>query len=201
LTPRGEAGAFCIMAQAKKNDTGKTKNHGGGHRTKVTPELIDKFLTILSDNGGIVVDAAKDVGVARKNLYDKRESDPLFRKRWNQAVDRGIEILEDEAKRRASEGTEEPVFYMGRIVGTVRRKSDYLMGLLLKGHRPRYRKESEGSFSVDFSGLAQLFEGIDTGAIRRLLDALRNGNRKKGASKVASRNSGASNNKRSTSRL
>ena len=128
---------------SKQNKNNRRGNNGGGHRTKLTPQLLGKFLSILADNGGIVSDACKAVGVARRSIYDKRDADPQFKADWEQAVDRGVDILEDEAKRRAAEGTEEPIFYQGEIVATIKKKSDYLMALLLKGHRTRYKERHE----------------------------------------------------------
>lgn len=45
--------------------------------------------------------------------------------------------LEAEARRRALEGTEEPVYQGGLLVGTKRVYSDSLMALLLKGRRKK----------------------------------------------------------------
>ena len=50
------------------------------------------------------------------------------------------DTLEAEARRRAIEGVEEPVFHKGEQVGTLRKYSDVLLIFLLKGARPeRYR--------------------------------------------------------------
>lgn len=190
LTPRGGTSGLFDMAKLKKNSKSKPKNHKGGHRTKITPALIDKFITLLANNGGIVVDAANDVGIARNTLYDRRADDEGFRERWDEAIDRGVEVLEDAAKRRALEGDEEPVYHQGMVVGTVHRRSDYLMGLLLKGYRSRFRTQThevDANVRVGIDGIAELFEGIETAAIKGVLKALQNGNHKKGKAPVVSR--------------
>jgi len=88
--------------------------------------------------GGIVCDAAKDLKISRTALYDKKKRNREFSRRWDEAVDRGIEVIEDEAKRRALIGAEEPVYYQGKVVGCIHRKSDYCLGMILKAHRRKY---------------------------------------------------------------
>lgn len=113
------------------------------HKTKLTQKLIGKFLELLANNGGIVQDAAKDLNISRTALYNKRNRETKFKEIWDEAVDRGIDLLEDEAKRRALNGTEEPIFYEGEMVGTKRYYSDYLTAFILKGHRPKYKERHE----------------------------------------------------------
>ena len=50
---------------------------------------------------------------------------------------RGRGCLEDEARRRAVDGVDEPVFQQGKQVGTIRKHSDTLLIFLLKGIRPQ----------------------------------------------------------------
>ena len=47
-----------------------------------------------------------------------------------------LQAAEDEAFRRAVEGTEEPVYHKGKVCGSVRRYSDGLLTLLLKAGDP-----------------------------------------------------------------
>jgi hypothetical protein len=64
-----------------------------------------------------------------------------------------VQVLEDEAVRRASEGVDEPVFYKGEQCGTIRRYSDSLMMLLLKGHLPsRYREAAATNIAMSGGG-------------------------------------------------
>jgi hypothetical protein len=42
-------------------------------------------------------------------------------------------MLEAEARRRAVQGWDEPVFHQGRKVGTIRKYSDRMLEILLKG--------------------------------------------------------------------
>lgn len=56
-------------------------------------------------------------------------------------MDLGSDALEDEAIRRASQGTLKPVFYQGVQCGEVREYSDTLMMFMLKARRPERFKE------------------------------------------------------------
>lgn len=67
-----------------------------------------------------------------------------YKKAFAAAQDVAAQILEDEAVRRATEGTLEPVFYQGIKCGAVRRYSDGLMQFLLRGFRPqKYSSKAE----------------------------------------------------------
>jgi hypothetical protein len=94
--------------------------------------------------------AAKVAGIDRSTAYLWRRTDEEFRKQWADAVEEGIDLLEDEAKRRGIEGVLKPVYYMGEVVGEVREYSDALLALLLKGLRasvyaPNNRVELTGA--------------------------------------------------------
>lgn len=79
--------------------------------------------------------------LSRVAVYDWRAADPQFASEWDEAVEFGTEELEEEARRRAYEGVDEPVFYQGTECGTVRKYSDTLLIFLLKGRRPdKYRE-------------------------------------------------------------
>lgn len=75
-------------------------------------------------------------GLARSTVYRWRNKDPRFARAWDEALERGIGALEDEALRRAMEGQEEPVFYKGEVCGSVRKPSDTLLIFMLRARRP-----------------------------------------------------------------
>lgn len=110
-----------------------------GVPSKFTPEVRQKFLERLSENGGIVTDAAMVAGVVRNTCYEYRDADPEFRAAWEKALEVGHQRLEDEAKRRAFVGYDEDVYYQGQVVGKVRRYSDFLMTRILGARIPAYR--------------------------------------------------------------
>ena len=72
-----------------------------------------------------------------------------FLKAFEEAKIIAGEILEAEAIERATVGTPEPVYYRGRVVGYITRKSDTLLIFLLKGLMPeKYRDRWEGEVKV-----------------------------------------------------
>lgn len=105
------------------------------HRTKLTTRARMVFLAHLRQTAN-VTEAAQMINMARRSLYDARERDPEFAKQWDDAVEEATDALEREARRRAVEGWDEPVFYKGQLQGYIRRYSDRMLELLLRAHRP-----------------------------------------------------------------
>ena len=120
------------------------------NRTLRTPQRArDAFMAAL-DRGMTVSGACKAASMGRSTAYGLRATDEAFAKAWNEAIDTGTDVLEDEAFRRACEGVVEPIISGGRQVldgegkpMTLRRYSDSLMVTLLKARRPeRFRERS-----------------------------------------------------------
>ncbi len=110
-----------------------------------TPEKEGAFLEALSTNGVKVARACQDTGVVRRTVYEWRAEDAGFAERWDRAVQQGTDALEDEALRRAHDGTDKPVFHQGRQVGTTREYSDTLLIFMLKARRPDRFKDRVAS--------------------------------------------------------
>src|SRR5690349_20966768 len=89
-----------------------------------------KFLDGLRMHG-MVTQAAIEAGIHRNTAYFERQRDPEFAKEWEEALDRGVDMLEDVAKKRAFEG------------------SDVLLIFLLKAHRPEKYREIARSIQVN----------------------------------------------------
>jgi hypothetical protein len=96
----------------------------------------DAFLAHLAETG-ILSDAAAAAGVDRSNVWRRRQDDAEFAQAVEQALDMAADKLEAEARRRALEGVEEPVYQGGQLVGTRTVYSDSLLALLLKGRRKK----------------------------------------------------------------
>lgn len=130
-------------------------------KNRPTPNRKAAFLRVLSETGN-VTRAARETGLSRSTAMRHRAKDPAFAEAWAEALDVGADALEAEARRRAVEGVERPVF--GRVatgldgqVGVVREYSDTLLIFLLKGCRPeKYRERREisatthGKITVDY---------------------------------------------------
>ena len=104
-------------------------------RTIRTPKKREIFLDVLAGGGSVTL-ASATAGIGRQRVYEWRQDDANFATEWDVAIEAGTDVLEDEARRRAVEGVEEPVFFQGNTVGHVRRYSDTLLIFLLKGRRP-----------------------------------------------------------------
>jgi hypothetical protein len=117
------------------------------NRTKQTDERVERFLTALSE-GGSVTKAAEQAGIGRRTVYDWKATDPEFAALFEDAWQRGIAALEDEAVRRAYQGVQRPVFSKGVQVGSVTEYSDSLLMFLLKSRDPRFRDKT----SVEMTG-------------------------------------------------
>ena len=130
--------------------------------TKVTPEKRAKFLSILAECGN-VTRAAEESECGRIMLYKIKSQDEEFSAAWEEAADIGAKRLEDEARRRAVEGWQDPVWHQGQQVGTVRKYSDTLLICLLKAHHPeKYADRSKtdttvnGNLSVDVDVISSI---------------------------------------------
>lgn len=113
--------------------------------------------------------SANFAGVNRRTVYTERGNSETFREAWDDAVEEGMDFLEEEARRRAYEGTLKPVYQRGDKVGEIREFSDTLMIFLLKGRRPdvygdRVKQEVTGKgggpVQHDIAGSFNLAEDI-----------------------------------------
>ena len=96
------------------------------------------FLEKIAEDGNFSR-ACRLAGLDRAGVYSVIRKDPEFNDRYQDALEQATDVLEAEARRRALEGTEEPVFFQGAECGKVRKYSDSLMALMLKANRPKYR--------------------------------------------------------------
>lgn len=95
----------------------------------------------LADCGNITKSCEK-IGISRVTPYLWRDKDEEFKKAWEEAEWIAAGLLEEEARRRALEGWDEPVYQGGDLIGTIRKYSDTLAIFLLKGLKPeRYREK------------------------------------------------------------
>lgn len=142
---------------------GPVKAKAGTIGTDPTRDARDKFIQHLCVTGNISA-SARYAGVSRSTVHRWRDADPVFAELWADAEEEGVDALEQEARRRATEGDEEYVVSMGQLVKdpetgaflTTRKRSDTLMTLLLKAHRPeKYRERHDvkntGTISINIT--------------------------------------------------
>jgi hypothetical protein len=115
-------------------------------KLKLTEARRAVFLKALSDTGSVST-AVAVAGTSRTRVYELRKADPAFASAWEEAEEIAADGLEEEARRRAVEGVEEPLVSAGKLVRDdngrpmlVRRYSDNLLLALIKARRPPPRE-------------------------------------------------------------
>lgn len=138
----------------------------------------------------VIAHACKAVGIERSTAYRAREADEAFAEAWDSAVEDGVDRAEQEAFRRAVVGFEEPVIDKGRLAYryeryedeegaehyrlqldannqpiplTVRKHSDALLALYLKGRRKKVYAERTEVTGADGGPVQQSQVVIATG--------------------------------------
>lgn len=91
---------------------------------------------------GNVSEALRLAKASRAWVYERRQTDADFADVFNEARACGLEVLRDEAHRRAYGGILEPVFYQGEEVAKVRKYSDTLLMFLIKQSDPTFREHA-----------------------------------------------------------
>ncbi len=123
-----------------------------------------KFLDALAEHG-IVGEAARAASLhshrgCLATFYREREADPEFAKAWDEALDLARASIEYELHRRAVEGVEKPVFYLGKEIGSVTEYSDSLLLARIRKldpeYRPQQRIEHAGTVKIKPLGLDEL---------------------------------------------
>lgn len=118
---------------------GRTGRYPKG--TKTPTPVQRAFLDAYAQMGNITA-AAKAAGVDPCNHRKNWVKDPVYLELFREADEQATEILEAEAIRRASRGTDKPIFHKGKQVGSVREYSDPLLMFLLKARRPAVYREN-----------------------------------------------------------
>lgn len=90
---------------------------------------------------GIVSRVCTNLKISPAMIYAARNTDEDFAKAWDQAIQQSFVVLEDEARRRAFEGTLRPVYQQGMKVGEVREFSDTLAQTFLRAGKPEAYSE------------------------------------------------------------
>jgi len=114
---------------------------------QTTVQQKNRFLGIYK-NCGIITRACTEADVGRRTFYDWLEQDPAFATAFEDAREEATDLLEEEARRRGYEGVDEPVFYQGVLVSTVRKYSDTLLIFMLKANREKFRDKVQAEVEV-----------------------------------------------------
>jgi hypothetical protein len=110
-----------------------------GYPPNVVAAKKASFLEAIR-NGATRTLACEKAAIDKATARAWERKDPEFEKAVKEAWESGTDVLEDEAKRRAVDGVEEPVYQKGLQVGFVRKYSDTLLIFLLKSRSDRFRR-------------------------------------------------------------
>lgn len=94
-------------------------------------KLQDQFLEKLEQTANVTL-ACKKTKIARRTVYNWISTDETFKVKYEDAQRLAVDLLEDEARRRAFNGVREPVYQGGKRVGYITKYSDTLIIFLLK---------------------------------------------------------------------
>jgi hypothetical protein len=95
-----------------------------------------------------VTGVARRAGHDRSKFYELLRSDEEFAEAWKQAVEAGIDVIEDEVTRYATEGWDEETYdESGNLVRRVRRRDARLLA-----HVREWRRPPETSVDVTVGG-------------------------------------------------
>lgn len=102
---------------------------------EMTPGRAQAVLDAVA-TGSEDKEACEWAGISVATLRRRQKSDPEFAAAYAEARQTRIEVYRGEARRRALEGWEEPVFFRGQQVGAVRKFSDRMLEVLLRAEDP-----------------------------------------------------------------
>lgn len=117
----------------------------------------------------VVSRACAAVGIERSTAYRAADNDESFRAAWDDAMEEGVDRAEQEAFRRAVEGTDKGVWHQGTLVGSERVYSDALLSLFLKGRRKKVYAERTEITGADGGPVQQIDETAKAARVAQLL--------------------------------
>ena len=109
---------------------------------KLVPDKLVHFLEALSHNGNISM-SARMIGMSRSTILKFAQKNPSFRVAMNEAIEEARDFALGELLRRGVRGWDEPVWYRGEEVGTIRKYSDSCLIRYVQAHFPQFRHDQE----------------------------------------------------------
>lgn len=175
IKPSADPVAVADPPQPDKPKKKSQKHHprvsaGPKLRSKLREQKLAVFIKLLAECGNVsrAVQGAGMSNADRVSLYRIRRQDAEFAEAWDEAAAMGVMALEDEMRRRAFEGVEEPVIYKGKIAKdengvplVMRKYSDNLLMFALKGAKPDKYRDKPAVLSANASSAAAASAAID----------------------------------------
>lgn len=137
------------------------------HSLELTPaQRKSRFLEAFRICGNMTA-SADFASTSKDTIREYRRKDPEFKALYEEALQASIDRLEEEGRRRAYYGVEEPVLFQGQptykrdwlgeivrdkngdpVIFTVRKPSDRLMELFLKAKSPQFKEHVKHEHEV-----------------------------------------------------
>jgi len=105
---------------------------------------LKSFLHFLGRSGSVTF-AALQSKLDRRTVYRLKANDEQFAAQWDEALNLGIDRLQDDAMQRALNGSERHLWRNGKQVGSVLQYDNKLLQFLLRAHRPEIYSEKRQS--------------------------------------------------------
>ena len=124
----------------------------------ITDRLRRRFLIAYAVHGTISA-SCKAAGISNSQYYhwkhaaegeDAREEDKKFLEAFKEAEEVAFDSMEEEARRRAVDGVDEPVYQTGRLVGMKRVYSDTLLMFRMKAKRPQQYRDNAAPQQIQY---------------------------------------------------
>jgi hypothetical protein len=96
---------------------------------------------------GIPSVAARAVGRGEVVFQKERKTNAAFSDAWDWALREAADLLKLEARRRAVDGIDKPIFYQGDECAVIKEYSDTLLVALLKADHPDFKQDDDDATS------------------------------------------------------
>jgi hypothetical protein len=122
------------------------------------PEISDEerayFLAYVAEHPSCSIREAAEMAGRRRWEFRALLGEEEFEAAYLEARGRDPEQIRAELRRRAIEGIDEPVFYQGEEVTTVKKYSDSLLGKMADAYLPEFSRQGSGDGNMDGAMIA-----------------------------------------------
>jgi hypothetical protein len=119
----------------------------------------DEFFAALSGCANITK-ACRMVDMPMGYVWKNRIERPDFAERYDEAMKKGLQALEDKALEYAFDGIPRGVYYQGNKVGEEKEPSERLIEFVLKANKPEKYRENATTFNIGANSLVQVLSGM-----------------------------------------
>jgi hypothetical protein len=124
-----------------------------------TPRKVKRFIDVLGLTAN-VSEAARACGMSRDAAYKLRQRDPDFRREWEGALGRALEMLADRVLDYALNGTIVKVRHGGKVVGEEHRfDARFALSLLRAHHDSAMRARAARDEVIDSDAMEREIKG------------------------------------------